>query len=98
MPQFILLCCDKPDSTALRQETRPAHLGYIDEAGAKVLLAGPMLNSEGAPAGSMLIIEAQDKAAADAFAKADPYAKAGLFEEVSVIPYRLVAGSLAPKT
>ncbi|MEO1136664.1 MAG: YciI family protein [Pseudomonadota bacterium] len=98
MPQFILLCRDKPGAAGLRQETRPDHLAYIKSAGEKVRLAGPMLDKEGgpdsAPTGSMLIIEAADQAEADAFAKADPYARAGLFEEVRVIPYRLVAGAL----
>lgn len=100
MPQFILLCRDKPGAASLRQDTRPDHLAYIQAAGEKVLLAGPMLDKEdgpdSAPVGSMLIIEATDQAGAEAFAKADPYAQAGLFADVSVIPYRLLAGALAP--
>lgn len=95
MPQFILFCRDKPDSLPLRQATRPAHLDYIAGNMAAILLAGPMLDDKGDPAGSMLIIEATDQAAAQAFAANDPYALAGLFAEVSVTPYRIVTGSLA---
>ena len=29
---YLLECRDKPDSAALRQETRPAHLAYAKEA------------------------------------------------------------------
>ena len=95
MPQFILFCRDKPDSLALRQATRPAHLEYFANFGERLILGGPMLNDKGDPVGSMLIIEAADQAAAQAFAANDPYALAGLFAEVSVTPYRIVTGSLA---
>jgi ethanolamine utilization microcompartment shell protein EutL len=37
-----------------------------------------MLDTEGKPCGSLLVIEAADLAEAEAFAAADPYAKAGL--------------------
>lgn len=95
MPNFILLCRDKPGAIAIRQETRPAHLDYITEMGGRVLLAGPMLNEADAPIGSMLIIDAADAAEAKTITKADPYAKAGLFEDVQILPYRIVTGSLA---
>lgn len=98
MPAFTLLCHDKDDSLALRMETRPAHLEYIAEAGENVLLAGPLLNDAGEPAGSLLIIEAEDAAAARYFAEKDPYALAGLFKHVEITPYRIVAGALAPKS
>jgi uncharacterized protein YciI len=44
--------------------------------------------------GSMLIIEAADLAAARAFAAADPYQAAGVFESVDVRPFKLTLGSL----
>jgi uncharacterized protein YciI len=42
----------------------------------------------------MLVIEAEDLAAAQAFAAADPYAKAGLFERVDVRAFRVTLGQL----
>ena len=96
MPAFILLCHDKADSLPLRQETRERHLDYIAEKGSAVLLAGPMLNENGQPVGSMLVIDAADAEAAQRFAQADPYAEAGLFENVEIKPYRIVTGALAP--
>lgn len=94
MPEFILLCRDKADALPLRIETRPAHLDYIASKGDAVLIAGPILDDAGDPAGSMLVINATDGQAAQAFAENDPYAKAGLFESVEIAPYRLVAGTL----
>jgi uncharacterized protein YciI len=49
-----------------------------------------MLDQAGQPIGSLIVIEAEDQAAADAIAAEDPYVKAGLFQSVSVRPYRLV--------
>lgn len=96
MPAFILLCHDKADSLPLRQETRERHLDYIAGKGSAVLLAGPILDDNGQPAGSMLLIDAEDAEAARSFAQADPYAEAGLFENVDIKPYRIVTGALAP--
>jgi len=35
-------------------------------------------------------VEAADRAAAEAFAQADPYARAGLFERVDILAWRQV--------
>ena len=40
--------------------------------------------------GSLLILDLADQAAADAFAAGDPYARAGLFESVTIHPWRKV--------
>ena len=93
MALFLLLCTDRPGSHDLRAATRPAHLAYLEAHAAQVKLGGPWLDTaDGAPLGSMLVIEAEDLAAAEALAAADPYAKAGLFAEVKITPWRLVVG------
>jgi uncharacterized protein YciI len=94
VPLFSLVCIDKPDSLALRQSTRPRHLDYMDATGV-VRLGGPLLDPQGEnPIGSLLIVEADDLAAVEAFAAADPYAQAGLFERVEIRPYRVVVNAL----
>ncbi len=90
MPQFILLCRDKPDSLPLRMETRPEHLKYAESLGENLLLAGPMLNEAGEPAGSLIIVEAEDETHAREIAANDPYAKASLFAEVEIKPFKTV--------
>lgn len=87
---FAISNIDKAGSSALRAATRDIHLGYLDSIVAQIVLAGPVLNAEGQSVGSLLIVEAENQAAAEAFAAADPYAKAGLFESMSIRPYRLV--------
>ncbi|MFC4626533.1 YciI-like protein [Daeguia caeni] len=84
---FALLCNDKPDHLQLRLDTRPAHLEYLDSLGDTVKFAGPFLGDDGKPNGSLVVVEAADKAAAEAIAASDPYAKAGLFQDVTVRPW-----------
>ena len=95
MPQFIVLCRDKPNALALRKETRPAHLEYFENYGNKGLLAGPMLGPDGEPIGSMLVIEAENEETARAFAANDPYAKAGVFASTEIIPFKPVFANMS---
>lgn len=95
---FIIIGRDKPGSGELRAATRPAHLDHARKIGAGLKLAGPMLGGgpEPQPCGSVLVIEAENLAAAQAFADADPYALAGLFESVTVAPWNAVLGHWVP--
>ncbi len=97
MPEFILFCHDKKDSLALRLKTRPEHLSYVASADIDILLAGPIFDGEDNPAGSLFIIAAAQISDVQSFADGDPYALAGLFEDVEIRPYRIIAGALAPK-
>ncbi|HVW57898.1 MAG TPA: YciI-like protein [Rhizobiaceae bacterium] len=83
---FAILCQDKPDHLQLRQETRPAHLAYLNDLNAKGLLkfAGPFLGNDGNSNGSLVVIEAENRAKAREIAAGDPYAKAGLFADVEI--------------
>jgi uncharacterized protein len=87
---FAITHTDKPDSQALRASTREAHLAYLACVAANIRLAGPVLNDAGQPTGSLLIVEAPDRAAAEAFAVADPYTRSGLFARTTIQPYREV--------
>lgn len=93
MPLFCLTCIDKPRSLDLRMANREAHLAYVRAAGAAVKLGGPFVDAAGDLAGSMIVLEAADMAAAQAFSAADPYSKAGLFAQVDIREFRATAGS-----
>jgi uncharacterized protein len=88
MPLFAILCHDRADAGSLRADTRPRHLDHLDAINDKILTGGPILDEAGTPRGSIIIAEFDDLAAAEAFAKADPYAQAGLFADVEVTAYR----------
>jgi uncharacterized protein YciI len=95
MTLFVLTCLDKPDSLDLRLAVRPQHVAYLEGHRDIMRVAGPLLDDAGAPMGSVLLLEAPDREAAAAFAAEDPYAKAGLFESVTLRPWRITIGALA---
>jgi uncharacterized protein YciI len=88
---FALICIDKPGAREIRAANRPAHLDHIDSSGV-VTLAGPFLDADGNPTGSLIVLDVADMAAAEAWAAADPYAKAALFESVTIRAWRKVRG------
>ncbi|HVN01562.1 MAG TPA: YciI family protein [Caulobacteraceae bacterium] len=94
MATFVLICIDRPDALELRLATRQAHFDYLAANPGVVRLGGPFLNAAGEMAGSLLLIEADDLAAAEAFGAADPYRLAGLFERVEIRPWRATVGQL----
>lgn len=94
MPLYVIVAFDKPNSRELRAATREAHLAYVDERAPMVKLGGPMQDETESPLGSLLIIEAPDKAAAEAFVAGDPYNSGGVFERVEIRRFRTVVGQL----
>jgi uncharacterized protein YciI len=87
---YAVICRDKAGALQTRLDTRTAHLAYIEQTGI-VRMAGPFLEA-GQMCGSLVILETDSLAAAQAWAAADPYAAAGLFESVSVSEWKKVIG------
>jgi hypothetical protein len=96
MALFVLSYIDKPGSLALRMATREAHLAYANsgDTPVKVKLGGPYLDEAGAMAGTMIIVEAPDRATVERFSENDPYVRSGLFQSIDIRPYRLTVGNL----
>lgn len=85
---FVIIGHDGPDGARLRLTVREAHLRNLRplvERG-KVILAGPFTDGSG----SLIVIDADSQADAEAFAHSDPYATQGVFERVEVKPFRQV--------
>lgn len=87
---FAVICVDKPGHLEVRLANRDVHVAYLKKTGA--VLAGPFLSDEGEMNGSLVVVEAADRAAAEAWAAADPYAKADLFESVAIRAWKRVIG------
>ena len=85
-----LIARDKPDALEIRKANRDAHLAYIEATGV-VAQAGPLI-VDGGMAGSLVILDVPDLAAAEAWAAEDPYAKAGLFGSVELVEWKKVIG------
>ncbi|MFL5295979.1 MAG: YciI family protein [Phenylobacterium sp.] len=94
MALFVLTCLDKPGALDLRMATRERHLAWLKTRPGELKLGGPFLDAAGDMAGSLMIVEAADLAAARAFNAADPYTQAGLWQSVDVRPFRVTIGQL----
>ncbi|MBL8552135.1 MAG: hypothetical protein JNJ73_19260 [Hyphomonadaceae bacterium] len=90
MPHFIVEYRQSGTPEA-REAHRAEHMAYRKGFGDRMPLAGPLLDDEGKPVGSLVIIEAADKAAAETAATDDPYVKVGVLQLVAVRPYRIAA-------
>jgi uncharacterized protein YciI len=95
MALFVIHWLDKAGGLPVRLATRQAHFDYIAAHPGVLKLGGPFLSDSGEMAGSLLIIEADDLAAAEAFAEGDPYKAAGLYERREVRPWKHTAGKFA---
>lgn len=87
---YAIICRDKPNHLQTRLDTREAHLAHIRDSGI-VAMAGPFIEN-GTMCGSLVIVEAEELATAEAWAAADPYKAAGLFESVTVTEWKKVIG------
>ena len=88
---YIVHCTDKPGALEIRLANRAAHLEHLKSILDKVLMAGPTLTEDGqGMTGSLLVLDFASKAEVEAFCAQDPYAKAGLFESVVILPYKKV--------
>ncbi|MBV7406083.1 YciI family protein [Enterobacter sp. ENT03] len=95
---YVIYAEDNADSLEKRSSVRPAHLARLqllrDEG--RLLTAGPMpavdSNEPGAAGftGSTVIAEFASLEEATAWADADPYVAAGVYQKVSVKPFRKV--------
>ncbi len=86
---IALIGRDKPGALQTRLDNRDAHVAYLKGSDV-VSQAGPLLDDAGQMIGSLVILEVQDMAAAEAWVADDPYGKAGLFSSVELIPWNKV--------
>lgn len=95
---YAIIGEDREDSLGQRLEVRPEHLQRIEalQSEGRLLLAGPhpAIDSEDpGPAGfsgSLIVAEFADLTAAQAWANDDPYVKTGVFQNVTVKPFKKV--------
>lgn len=95
---YAIIAEDKPDSLNKRLAARPAHVARLEklkEQG-KLILAGPhpaIDNEDPGPAGfsgSLIVAEFDSFETAQSWANADPYIKAGVYNNVTVKPFKKV--------
>ncbi|MCB1662431.1 MAG: YciI family protein [Pseudomonadales bacterium] len=95
---YAIISEDVPNSLALRQANRPAHLERLEQLKqqGRLILAGPhpAIDSEdpgtAGYSGSLVVAEFDSLDAAQAWADIDPFVSAGVYQKVTVKPYKKV--------
>lgn len=86
---YAIQTIDKPGSAEVRAAARPAHLEYLTANQHLLLAAGALIDDDGTGGhGGVLLVDTEDRAAAERFIAEDPFTKAGLFEKVTVTRWR----------
>jgi uncharacterized protein len=95
---YAIIAADRPGSLPARLAARPAHLARLhalqDEG--RLVLAGPHPAidrpdpGEAGFSGSLIVAEFPDLRTARDWAAADPYAAAGVYQDVQVKPFKQV--------
>ena len=88
---YACWCRDSPDAARLRDEHLAAHLAHIEANLDRYAVAGP-LKDKTETHGSLLIVKADNRDDAHAFLQTDPYARAGVWQNVEIEPFLGVAG------
>ncbi len=82
---YIIYQIDGPDSPDIRAATRDKHFKYLDDHEDILVLGGALLADDGTTrTGSVLIINVEDLAGAEAFSENEPFRRAGLFARVEI--------------
>ncbi len=95
---YAIISEDIENSLELRMKTRPAHIERLKKLNEeeRVLLVGPhpAIDSEDPGkagfTGSLIVAQFDSLADAQTWADADPYLKAGVYQKVTVKPFKKV--------
>ncbi len=82
---FAIHCLDKDGVLDRRKSVMQAHRDYLEVAPVTVVMSGPLMSDdEQTIIGSFYLIEAEDRAAIEAFQKDDPLVAADLWKSMHV--------------
>ncbi|KUJ72057.1 YciI family protein [Thiomicrospira sp. WB1] len=95
---YAIYAEDVANSVPLRAQARDAHIARLKEmeAAGRLMLAGPFPNADtdipgdAGFSGSLIVAQFDSLAAAQAWAEADPYKAAGVYQSVTVKPFKPV--------
>ena len=87
---YLVTCHDKKDSLNLRLSTREKHLKYLNKFKKQIMLAGPILDEDKNPIGTVLILYYDKLEQVNDFLKNDPYTQVKLFKKISILEFKKV--------
>jgi uncharacterized protein YciI len=94
---FVIHAVDRVGGMATRAKFYRAHRIHLDQAEqyeVDVVTAGTLVGEDGeTPAGSIFVIDANDRATAEAFTRSDPYHVNQVWETVQIHRYNKKRGT-----
>ena len=87
---FLITAHDYPNSLDRRMAVRPAHLANLETIKGHIVLAGGILDEEGKPVGSSLVLEFDTKEEVEHYLEIEPYVTEGVWSTIRVEPFNTV--------
>ena len=88
---YAIVCFDRPDSAALRDEHRAAHQDFLKKHSSRVVFGGPLKTTPDGPStGALIVVNCATREEAEALIAADPFYRGGVYESVAVRAFKQV--------
>jgi uncharacterized protein YciI len=84
---FVIYGIDRPGKLETRLAVRPKNIEYLAASEDKMMVAGPLLKDDGSMAGSLLIMEFPDRAAAENWVANSVLTQNDVYERVEIWPF-----------
>ena len=88
--QFIVTAYDGENMLEKRMVVRPRHLEGMAKLGKHIVCAGGILDDDGKPKGSVLVLDFEDRATLVDYLKNEPYVIEQVWEKIEVEPLNVV--------
>lgn len=85
---YAIHCFDHPDKLQTRLDNYDDHRAYLNSVTIPIVLAGPLDGDDEKPIGSLVIVDAKDRAEAEAFNQGDPFYKVGVWDRSTINIHR----------
>jgi uncharacterized protein YciI len=88
---YAIVCFDRPDSAALRDAHRAAHLEFLNQHSKQIVFGGPLKGTpEGPSTGALIVVDCRTREEAQALIASDPFYSGGVYESVVVRAFKQV--------
>ena len=88
--QFVITAHDGKNVLEQRMAVRPEHLANMARLGSHVLCAGGILDGDGKPAGSVLVVDFDSRDRLEEYLASEPYIREKVWQDVTAEPMNVV--------
>jgi uncharacterized protein len=93
---FAIQCFLAENVEEKRLALRSTHLRYLEANKDHIYCGGPTVDLKGKPETMLIILDASDLAAAEAFMQKEPYNQSGVFKQITIREWRQVLPESQP--